>query len=209
MEGDGDRFLDAEACSKLLEGEWREKWQRADMVMTALAIRDDLNIVELGAGTGYFTKKLAAAASKGKVLALDVEQSMVDWITDLSAKQGLSNITAKLVAPEDPKLDQVPFSFDMFFVAYTYHHLRPKESRVAYMRDKVRPSMPKDALLVIADFEEFPPNPPPHIAEHAKDHPPFIKPEDVKEEMASAGFTFVTDYDFDVKPNYLLAFKVC
>lgn len=205
-----DDFSDAEAHSKILDSDWREDWQHADEVVRALATRDDLKIVDLGAGTGYFATRLAKVLPNGRILALDIEQSMVKWIDDLVAKEGIKNITTKLIDPEDPKLEEVPFKFDVLLVGYTYHHMGPEEVRIPYFRDKVRPAMPDDAVVVIVDFEEFPADKPsdlvpPHGEDH--EHPHLMKPEQVKADFASAGFTFVTDYDFHAKPNYMLAFK--
>ncbi len=153
-------FSDAEACSKKFDSAWREEWQQADEIVSALAERDDLKLVDLGAGTGYFTTRLAKALPKGQILALDVEQSMVDWITNLASKQGLANISAKVINRDDPKLDEVPFKFDILLVGYTYHHMGTADERVTYFRDKIQPKLPDGATVVIVDFEEFPPNPP-------------------------------------------------
>ena len=86
--------------------------------------------------------------------------------------------------------------------------------------------MPRDALVVIVDFESFPPNMPEHLAKKFKrgnhgddhhesrdhdshrDHPNLVTPEGLKKEMDSAGFTSVTDYGFDHKPNYMAAYKL-
>ncbi len=150
--------------------------------------------------------------SRGQILALDTEQSMVDWITNLASKQDLTNISAKVVSPDDPKLDEVPFKFDILLVGYTYHHMGTADERVTYFRDKIQPKLPDGATLVIVDFEEFPPDPPfdlGHAHDHGDghEHVELVKPELVKAELANAGFTLVTDYQFVAKPNYMLSFK--
>ncbi len=205
-------FDSAEACSKLLDSACREEWQQADDIVNALAVRDDLKVVELGAGTGYFTTRLAKALPNGKILALDTEQSMVDWITNLASKQGLENISAKVVSTDDPKLEEIPFTFDVLLVGYTYHHMGTEDERVEYFQDKVKPYLPDGAVVVIVDFEDFPANSPfEHHDEqhddHEHSHVELVKPEQVKAEFARAGFTLVTDYQVIVKPNYMLSFK--
>ena len=242
-----DYFKDAEAMAAEFEGEWREEYQYAEEIMRAVVTRDDLNVVDLGAGTGYFTRRLANALPKGRVMALDSEQAMVDWINEkLVAKDGLKNVTAKLVPAEDPLLDEVPFRIDVLLMGYTYCHIGPAEVRMPYLRDKVRPKMPEDSLLVVVECdamseEEYAhlqgdhahddPSQPDHShgdgahvddtkSGHAHDHdhkdhdhedhdhPDHIPPDQLKQELEDAGFTFVTDYGYDHKPNYLLAFKV-
>ena len=233
---DNERFRDPEAMSSILDGDWREEWQYVDEVMSAIVTRDDLKIVDLGAGTGYFTKRLAKALPRGRVHAIDPEEAMVDWIKEkIIPEENLTNVTAGVVPFEDPLLKEVPFEMDILLIGYTYHHLGLRDVRVAYMRDKVRPSLPRDALVVFVDFESFPPNMPEHLAKKvghdhhgddhhgshdhgshdhghhhhgSHDHPEFVTPEELKKEMDSAGFTFVTDYGFDHKPNYIAAYKL-
>ena len=218
-----ENFKDAKAMSAVLDSEWREGWQYVDEVMAAIVTRDDLKIVDLGAGTGYFTRRLAKALPKGRVHAIDPVQSMVDWMDEnIVTGESLKNVTTKVVTFEDPLLGEVPFEMDLLLIGYTYHHIGPLDVRVSYMRDKVRPKLPKDALVVFIDFEATPQNMPDEIAQKLKgdghahgdqhdgspEHPDFITPEQLKKEMEDAGFTFVTDYGYDHKPSYMLAFKL-
>ena len=225
---DNEHFKDAEAMSAILDGDWREGWQYADEVIGAIVTRDDLKIVDLGAGTGFFTRRLAKALPKGRVHAIDPEQAMINWINEkIVPEDNLKNVTTRVVTFEDPMLGEVPFEMDVLLIGYTYHHIGPLDVRVAYMRDKVRPKLPKDALVVFVDFESMPPNRPENLGhkhgdddhthdDHSHgdhhhgshDHPDFVTPEELKKEMDAAGFTFITDYDYDHKPNYMLAFKL-
>ena len=225
---DNERFKEAEAWTAILDGDWREEWQYVDEVMAAIVTRDDLKIVDLGAGTGYFTKRLAKALPKGRVHAIDPEQSMINWINEkIIPEDNLKNVTTRVITFEDPMLGEVPFEMDVLLIGYTYHHLGPLDVRVPYMRDKVRPKLPRDTLVVFVDFEAVPPNMPENLGhkhghgEHthgdhshgdhhhgSHDHPDFITPEELKKEMDSAGFTFITDYGYDHKPSYMLAFKL-
>ena len=49
---DNEQVRDPEAMSSVLDSDWRESWQYVDEVIAALVTRDDLKIVDLGAGTG-------------------------------------------------------------------------------------------------------------------------------------------------------------
>ena len=205
------RCKDAQALAEVLESDWREGWQHADEVIRAIVTRDDLNVVDLGAGTGYFTRRLAKALPKGNVHAIDAEQTMIDWINEkIIPEHDLNNVTTKLVTFEDPMLGEVPFKTDVLVMGYAYHHIGPLGVRVQYMRDKIRPKLPSNALVIIVDFETEPENVPEGLKDikHAhEDHPEFLSPEELKKEMESAGFFFVTDFGYDHKPSYVLAFK--
>lgn len=229
---DTECFKNAEAMAALFEGDWREEVQYADEVIRAIVTRNDVCVVDLGAGTGYFTRRLARALPKGRVHALDSEQAMIDWIKEkVVPKDDLKNVTMKVVPVEDPLLDEVPFEMDVLLMAYTYSHLGPLDVRVAYMRDKVRPKIPKDALVVFVECDAMPDNEHMHgYGDHAQeqgnhahdghdhshhehhhgedDHPDPISPEELKKELDIAGFVFLTDYGYNHKPNYMLAFKL-
>ena len=235
---DSSCFKDAEAMTAAFEGEWREEYQYADEILRAIVTRDDLNVVDLGAGTGYFTRRFASALPKGRVHALDSERSMIAWINEkVIPKEDLKNVTTKVVPMEDPLLDEVPFRIDVLLMGYTYCHIGPVDVRVPYMRDKVRPKLPEGALLVVVECDDMSEEEhthgdhthcdqahPDHTdidhvhgdhthSDHDNhhsddDHPDHIPPEELKHEMESAGFTYVTDYGYDHLPNYMLAFKV-
>ena len=70
-----------DAYIKALEDPGREEWQRPDMVVDRLNLRQGDEVADLGAGSGYFTMRLArAVGEQGKVYAVDVEPKMLDNI---------------------------------------------------------------------------------------------------------------------------------
>ena len=64
---------DPAAYLEHLERPGRAEWQRPDAVITALEIGGDEIIYDLGAGSGYFTFRLARAVPDGGVIAVEVE----------------------------------------------------------------------------------------------------------------------------------------
>src|SRR6185503_21320138 len=103
-----------------LEAPERAEWQQPDRVVETLALRPGMAIADVGAGTGYFTRRFAAAVgARGKVLALDVEQGMLDELRRRAPDA--ANIETRRVAPDDPGL--AAGSVDLVFVCNTGHHL--------------------------------------------------------------------------------------
>ena len=71
----------------------RDQWQQPEKVIAALQIRPGEKIADLGAGGGYFTFKLAAAAGPtGKVYAVDVDREMVELINKQAQKDSVKNV---------------------------------------------------------------------------------------------------------------------
>jgi predicted methyltransferase len=115
-------FNDLDQAVKMFEGAERDAWQKPDEVVNHLQLRSGDVVVDIGAGTGYFTRRFAAAVGpQGKALGLDIEPTMVTHINAEAQKQKTANLSARQVPPNDPQLD--PQSVDVVFLCDTYHHL--------------------------------------------------------------------------------------
>jgi SAM-dependent methyltransferase len=167
------RFQDAAAWSREFDAPSRDAWQKPDAVVASLALAPDARVADLGAGTGYFTMRLARAVPKGTVWGIDVEPDMVRWLRERAVKEGLANVEAVIATADDPKLAT---NVDVVFVCDTYHHL---ESREAYLK-KVVAALSPTGRVVIVDFKmgDIPVGPPPSAR---------VSVEQLDREMASAG----------------------
>ena len=89
----------------LLEGPDREVWQRPDQIMDALRIADGSVVADLGAGSGWFTIRLARRVGpNGKVYAEDIQREMIDAIDRRRKREGLRNVEPILGTASDPGL---------------------------------------------------------------------------------------------------------
>ncbi len=79
-------FGDAEKWAKIFYDPQRDAWQKPAEVIKALELKSDAVVADIGAGTGYFTVRLAKAVPEGKVIASDVENPCSRWLgsTDLA-----------------------------------------------------------------------------------------------------------------------------
>jgi ubiquinone/menaquinone biosynthesis C-methylase UbiE len=106
----------------LLEGPDRDAWQRPDQIMDALRIGDGSTVADLGAGSGWFTVRLARRVGpNGMVYAEDIQRQMIDAIERRVARENLAK-RVKLVLGEsnDPKL---PAHVDAVLIVEAYHEM--------------------------------------------------------------------------------------
>jgi predicted methyltransferase len=109
------------AKGRMISGPGRDKWQRSDEVVAALAIRPGERIADLGAGSGYFTVHLAKATGPtGIAYAVDTDEDMLDSVEDAARLAGLANIRPVRAHPDGPNL---PERVDLAFLCNVYHHL--------------------------------------------------------------------------------------
>jgi len=183
-------FGDAAEWAKVFDDPERDGWQRPDEVIRALRLAPGAQVADIGAGTGYFTVRIARAVPGGHVYAEDIEPDMVRYVAERARREGLANVTALLGAPDDPRL---PVAVDRVLVVDTYHHI---EARVAYFRRLQRLLKP-DAEVAIVDFtRQSPMGPPPAMR---------LNPDAVKVEMARAGY--VSAGELALPNQYLLLFR--
>jgi ubiquinone/menaquinone biosynthesis C-methylase UbiE len=189
------RFNDIDQAVKMFESAERDTWQKPDEVVKNLHLRTGDVVVDIGAGTGYFTRRFAAAVGpQGKALGLDIESTMVTHINSEAQKQKIANLSARQVPPNDPQLEST--SVDVVFICDTYHHM---QERVAYARHLAQALKP-GGRVVIVDFHkrELPLGPPVEWK---------LAPEAVTEEFRQAGFQLARSVDF-LPYQYFLEFTV-
>ena len=169
----------------------RDSWQKPDEVMKSLNLKPGDVIADIGAGTGYFTRRFAKAVSPGgQALGLEIVSSNVESMKRDADRLGLDTYVARLVEPDDPGFE--PGSVDIVFLCDAYHHLR---NRVEYFKTVSR-GLKKDGRVVIVDFynKRMAVGPPPsHTVAKAV----------VLEEMKAAGYKLLSDKDFLSYQYYL------
>jgi ubiquinone/menaquinone biosynthesis C-methylase UbiE len=183
------RFDDPKQYAKSFDDPARDEWQKPIEVISALALMPGQVVADIGAGTGYFTVRLAKAAAAPKVYAVDVEKSMVDYVRLRATKEGLSNISAILARPDHANL---PEPVDLVLVVDTYHHI---PNRPTYFRE-LRTSLKPGARVAIIDFRKGAPSGPPEEFR--------FTPEQVSAEMNQAGFVLLAAHDFLPRQIYLV-----
>jgi ubiquinone/menaquinone biosynthesis C-methylase UbiE len=140
------KFSDAKKWAKVFDDPKRDAWQKPNDVVRELGLKPDDVVADLGAGTGYFTVRLASAVPKGKVIGIDLEQSLLDHIRERARQKSLTNIETILATPDDPKL---PKGVDVLLVVDTYHHI---SDRVAYFK-RVLDRLDTGGRVVIVDYK--------------------------------------------------------
>ena len=121
--------------------------EKADALVEALEIRDGDRLADIGAGTGFFTWRLAKhAGPRGRVLAVDIQQQMLDRAAEAVKQHGAVNVDYVLATARDPKLP--PRSLDLVFIAHSYHEFAEPETMI----EAVRRSLLPGGRLVIVEY---------------------------------------------------------
>ena len=116
----------------------RDEQEPPDELLDALEIPAGSAVADLGAGTGYFTWRLAQRAGpQGKVIAVDIQQKMLDLVAKEVKQHDLHNVDLVLGGEHDPHLPER--SLDLVLIAYAYHEFSQPEEIMAAVRRSLKP----------------------------------------------------------------------
>ena len=171
----------------------RELEEDPDLAMRLIRVQRGSTVADLGAGSGYFTVRLArAVGSAGKVYAVDIQQGMLDLLQRAVTKEKLTNVIAVLGAEDDPRLPAA--SLDLVLLVDVYHELWSPQTTLAHLKNAIKPG----GRLVLLEYRAEDPDVP-------------IRPEhkmtkaQVKLEIEHEGFKQQRVYD-DLPRQHLIVF---
>jgi SAM-dependent methyltransferase len=173
----------------LLERPERDAYQKPDQVMAALAFRPGERVADIGAGSGYFARRISTAVGPtGVVWAIDIAPEVLEYLEGRARREGLANIRTQRVTADDPRLP--PGGVDTILMVDTLHYVKGPE-RAAYAK-KLRAALAPGGRVVVIDFvpkplEERPWGPPPAQK---------MSREEVDAAMAGAGLAPARVHDF-------------
>ncbi len=103
-----------------LERPEREEEEKTTLLIESLKFKPGENVADIGAGTGYLTRRIAPKIlPQGKVFAVEIQQEMLDLLTNKLVRLGITNIVPVLGTITDPKLPTN--SMDTIIMVDVYH----------------------------------------------------------------------------------------
>ncbi|GEM_PF-4490672 len=179
--------------AKRFDAPERDEWQKPEQVIDALNLSDNATVVEIGAGTGYFTVRLAEQLKNGNVIALETSPKMAAHLENRVGGSALKNVHVRLSEPGGQT--NLPEKIDLIMCVDSYHHIT---DRVVYFSQLIQ-QLKQGGRLVIIDRPADSPVVPPH----GHQTPPDV----VKKEMKEAGFELTQELDLLLPYQFYLAFE--
>ena len=186
-------FADVPYWSSVFDDPARDAWQKPKELVAALGLRRGNVVADLGAGTGYLSRRLAAAVgADGTVLAVETEPNLVVHLRERAEREKTGNVVPILGSASDPRL---PAGLvDLILIVDTYHHFDDRRTYLPALRRFLRPG----GRVAIVDWHkrELPVGP-------AMDHK--LAREQVLDEMQASGFTLAAEHTM-LPYQYFLVF---
>jgi len=163
-----------------LERSEREQEEAPTRAINALDLRDDAVIADIGAGSGYYAFRISPKVPKGKVIAVDIQPEMIEFLTNRSKELSVTNVEPHLGAIDDVKLPTG--SLDAALLVDAYHEFSQPAEMLKSLFDALKPGGKIFLLEYRAEDPRVPIKPLHKMTE-----------QQARLELESAGFRFVSN----------------
>ncbi|MEQ8767699.1 MAG: class I SAM-dependent methyltransferase [Planctomycetota bacterium] len=180
-----------------LEAESREIFTKREEIAALVGPEPGSVVADVGAGSGFMAMLFAERVGpKGKVIAVDINDTLLDSVAKHAKEQGLSNL--ETVVCTEKSVELPPASVDLIFICDTYHHFEYPQSTLATIYRALKPG----GQLVVIDFHRIPGVSPEWILGHVR-----AGQEVFSSEITAAGFDLVNVHTGPLlEQNYVLRF---
>ena len=121
-----------------LERPEREAEENSTLLLASLKLKPGDAVADIGAGTGYYTRRLAKmVGDHGLVYAVDIQPEMLDLLTKKMAQAGLTNLIPVLGTLTNPKLPRA--SVDLLLMVDVYHEFSHPYEMTSAMVEALKP----------------------------------------------------------------------
>jgi ubiquinone/menaquinone biosynthesis C-methylase UbiE len=176
-----------------LERTDREKEEAPSKAIALLELAPDTVIADIGAGSGYYTFRLAEILLQGRVVAVDIQQEMLDYLKEEAARRKITNVLPHLGAVDDIRMEAG--TLDAVLMVDAYHEF----SHPVEMLQSIRKALKPGGKVYLLEYRAEDPNVP-IKALHKMSKDQAIK------EFVALGFEFVEDKP-ELPWQHLLIFR--
>jgi ubiquinone/menaquinone biosynthesis C-methylase UbiE len=174
----------------------REREEQPTRALQIMQIAPGMTVADIGAGSGYFTERLARLVGPtGRVFATDIQPGMIDLLKRRLSAQTIQNVSVILSEPSNPLLPDG--TIDLALMVDVYHELGDPQTVLKHIRTALKP----DGRLVLVEYKGEDPTIP-ILPSHK------MTVAQAKVELEAEGFTLATAISSLPRQHVLIFTKV-
>lgn len=129
-----------------LERESREQEESISLALENLPITPESVVADIGAGSGYYTFRIAPLVPHGRVLAVEIQDEAIDYINEQARALGFDNV--KTIKGDDASPNLPKNSTDLVIMVDVYHELFHPEEMLQEIKGALKP----DGKLLLIEY---------------------------------------------------------
>ncbi len=124
--------------SSWLERNSRDKEENTNLALAKIPLQPNFVVADIGAGTGYYSFRIAAKVPLGKVFAVDIQNEMINELLKKKARLKDSVVEVVKSTAQSPNLPVN--STDIVIMVDVYHELEFPREMLQALRKVLKPS---------------------------------------------------------------------
>ncbi|AZI26794.1 class I SAM-dependent methyltransferase [Pedobacter sp. G11] len=174
-----------------LERNSRVKEENTNLAVVSLPLKNNSIVADIGAGSGFYTFRVAQRIPKGKIYAVEIQDEAITFLKKKASDDRYANVTVIKGNEQSPNLPAN--SIDLAFMVDVYHELQYPAAYLSALKKALKPN----GQLLLLEYK-------------AEDPAVAIKPEhkmsvtQVKKELSANGFKLVKNGTFLPLQHFLL-----
>ncbi len=129
-----------------LERQSREQEESISLALENLPISSNSVVADIGAGSGYYTFRIAPKVPEGKVYAVEIQDEAIQYLQNRTKELGFSNVIPIMGAEQTPNLPAN--SIDLVIMVDVYHELEYPQEMLAAIKESLKP----DGKILLIEY---------------------------------------------------------
>jgi ubiquinone/menaquinone biosynthesis C-methylase UbiE len=175
----------------------RDVYVHREKIIEQMNIQESDHVVDLGAGTGVFIPEFLKKVNSGKVYALEISDSFINFLNNKNETDWGGRV--QVVKNTVDSTNLIDASIDIIFLCDVFHHFED----INVMLSEFKRVLKRPGRVVVVDFDRKGEKAHPFILGHQ----PFSKDTHIKF-FEDAGFEFTGEKDAELTDNFMLEFKI-
>lgn len=129
-----------------LERQSREQEESISLALENLPISSNSVVADIGAGSGYYTYRIAPQVPEGKVYAVEIQDEAIQYLQDRNKELGFSNVFPIMGEEQTPNLPAN--SIDLVIMVDVYHELEYPQEMLTAIKESLKP----DGKILLIEY---------------------------------------------------------